>query len=325
MRLLLKKTILIPLLLVSLIVNASVAAAQEEQEQYEKGLFTFVAPLLVDTLQEVVTALVQRGAQTIFEYISTIGQTDQDEVDAEEANADASDSEESDTAEESVSTETTTVSEVVGASFSTTSPFISHEQARILSQQPLFALSINKYSSGDVDETPIEKVTFGFGEPLGFTIKTDEYFALTFDTSTPGRVKLKNTDVHGKVEQVGYYEVVGASENRMPRNTNILMYGDPGLETLDIEFTPCVSAKLKSNPMVSPYVGILPGCDDSGPVAKSGLPIPKKMSQVQNKGMYNAEANTHPAIALLAVSENTAKTGETHSIRVYVEHISQSL
>lgn len=285
----------------SLLMSPSIYADEGVEH---KGLFSFVAPLLMDTLTNVVTALVHHGESTIFSYLngSQVENTEEREGAESESQGDSQ-------------------------SEGGVSNVLSREQAEVLARQPLFAVSVYKFDSSQVDTNPIEKIKFKFGDELGFSIQTGEYFAIKFDTSTPGEVRLINTDSNGKVEDVGFYEVIGTAENRMPRNTNILMYGDTGLETLDIEFIACVSEKSAADPRVAPYVGVLPACMDVGKGTKKYKA--EIMKRVSAKGMHNTEADTNSTVALMAaspeVSTSVAEGVEVkHTIRLNVNHIKGS-
>lgn len=142
---------------------------------------------------------------------------------------------------------------------------ITAEQAAQLVQQPGLAVMIEQLAASTpnaaVTSMLLAKQEKGNAEPE-FTIKTGEAFAVKFSASVPGRAQMFNTDVAGKTSQSSLYEVIPGADNRMPREFEggIVMVGSPGIEYLEIQFTPCISATLKNHPGVQNFVNLLPAC-----------------------------------------------------------------
>ena len=144
-------------------------------------------------------------------------------------------------------------------------PALTPQTAGVLSTQPLLSFMVQKL----VDHAPLSPVVgvlaqdqlHAQGEP-SFALNGGEAFAIRFATTVPGRVRLINTDVEGKVSVSSLYEAVPGGDNRMPREHEggILMTGKPGIEYLDVEFVPCISSSLSQHPAVLPFAGTLPTC-----------------------------------------------------------------
>lgn len=189
---------------------------------------------------------------------------------------------------------------------------------QVLSSRPAVALQVLKYAGKDIGVAPTETMSLGAGDQLRFDIRTGEHFAIKFDTSVPGRVRLINTDSAGKVETVGNYEVIGSSENRMPRRTNIEMLGIPGAETLDVVFTPCISPALANDARVAQFKPYLVACSEEAATKQFAPVAMKRMLGV--KGMGNSEYSPSNTTALMASTEAVSK-GSTLSFRINVNHL----
>jgi hypothetical protein len=186
-----------------------------------------------------------------------------------------------------------------------------------LSSLPVVAFQVLKYAGKDINVPPLATLNLGTGNDLRFDIRTGEHFAIKVDTSVPGRIQLVNTDVDGKVENLGTYEVVGNSENRIPRGVNIEMLGRSGNETLDVMYQACISSALANDPRVSPFKPYLPACSED--VAVKQLASVNMKRYVGGKGMGNSEYSPSSTTALMASSEAVAKGGAM-SFRIYVNH-----
>jgi hypothetical protein len=142
---------------------------------------------------------------------------------------------------------------------------ITVEQATELVKQPGLAVMIEQLAANtpnaDVIGMLLAKQDKRDAEPE-FKIKTGEVFAVKFSASVPGRARMFNTDVAGQTSESSLYEVIPGVDNRMPRDFEggILMVGNPGLEYLEIQFTPCISATLKNHLSVQNFVNLLPAC-----------------------------------------------------------------
>ncbi len=208
------------------------------------------------------------------------------------------------------------------ASFNQPAPTLGRTELERLSERPVVALVVQKYAGKDASAPPLDTIRFdrvGEGmDMLRFDIRTGEHFALRFDTSVPGRVRLVNTDAGGKTETVGFYEVVGSSENRMPRRTNIEMVGAPGNETLEVIFTPCISAALAGDARVAQFSPYLPACGDEA--ATRGLPQVSMQRLDIGKGMNNPEFSENAATVLMAAPVSTSK-GASLNARILINHL----
>lgn len=151
---------------------------------------------------------------------------------------------------------------------------MSNVQAQQLAQTPVFSFIVNKLT----DNTPqarvkqvvqFQNVAQG-AQNLSFDIRTGESFAILFATTVPGRVRLINTDVNQVVSSSDVYEALPAADNRMPRDWQggVLMGGAPGMEYLDVEFTPCVSQQYANDPRVVQFQGVLPNCSQESATKK---------------------------------------------------------
>ncbi len=137
------------------------------------------------------------------------------------------------------------------------------EQAREkLAQAPAFTLKIEKLSSDQPGANVLNAVEFrkqnGSGD-LTYDITTGEVFAMRFQTTVPGRVKIINEQA-GQLSSIGNYEVIPESDNRMPRSRGFKVNPPAGTEYLHIEYTPCVSANLLNDPRVSVFSAHLDPC-----------------------------------------------------------------
>lgn len=208
------------------------------------------------------------------------------------------------------------------ASFNQPAPTLGRMELERLSERPVVALVVQKYAGKDASAPPLETIRFdrvgGGIDTLRFDIRTGEHFALRFDTSVPGRVRLVNTDSGGKTETVGFYEVVGSSENRMPRRTNIEMVGVPGSETLEVIFTPCISAALVDDGRVAQFRPYLPACGDEA--ATKSLPQVAMQHLDIGKGMSNPEFSANTSTVLMAAPASMSK-GASLNVRILINHL----
>lgn len=217
--------------------------------------------------------------------------------------------------------------------FNSTSPSISPAQAQQLVQKPLVTLEIEKYSdSSDAAQSRGKEILVqnatGEGMRLGFAIKTGEAFAMTFATSVPGRVSLTNVDAQGKIANLGLYEVLPNSNNRMPRTRKgIKIVGTPGQERIELLFTPCISPQQANDSRVAPYQGMLPACGQEAaikqyaPEAKGGLQIIGAKGLpvgVAGKAAMNEEV-TDPTQPIMAAPDNYTK-GMPLPLTIWMDH-----
>jgi hypothetical protein len=151
--------------------------------------------------------------------------------------------------------------------------------AQVLATTPVLSFIVNKLSDATPQATVTQTVQFANvqqpGSNLAFDIRTGESFAILFATSVPGRVRLVNTDVEHHVTASDVYEALPAADNRMPRDWQggITMAGAKGTETLDVNFTPCISPRYASDPRVTMFQGMLPACSaevDATPTRATG-------------------------------------------------------
>ena len=160
-------------------------------------------------------------------------------------------------------------------------------------------------------------------EPV-FDVYTDQAFAVLFATSVPGRVRLINTDVNQVVSTSSLYEAIPASDNRMPRTHEggILMTGTPGVEWLDVEFTPCISPSLQQHPAVAGFVGSLNPCTNEA-VTKRYTP-----AMANGKGgaaTFGGKAMSFPTggdpTQPVAIAPPSYAKGDALRFRVKINHL----
>lgn len=206
---------------------------------------------------------------------------------------------------------------------------LNDQAAGILSSQPVLSFVVQKLADHKPQSPVIgllaQDQLNGQNEP-SFAVTTGDAFAIRFVTSVPGRVRLINTDVDGQTSVSSLYEAVPAGDNRMPREHEggILMTGRPGIEFLDVEFVPCVSASLAQHHAVQPFAGQLPACsleaatrqyrparaDGGGGVADLG-----------GKAM-NFPSNPDPTQAVAIAPAGYAK-GEALRFRLRIQHLAR--
>lgn len=208
-------------------------------------------------------------------------------------------------------------------------PLLNNQAAGLLSSQPVLSFVVQKLADHKPQSPVIgllaQDELKGQNEP-SFAVTTGDAFAIRFVTSVPGRVRLINTDVDGQTSASSLYEAVPAGDNRMPREHEggILMTGRPGIEFLDVEFVPCVSASLAQHPAVQPFAGQLPACsleaatrqyrparaDGGGGIADLGA-----------KAM-NFPSNPDPTQAVAIAPAGYAK-GEALRFRLRIQHLAK--
>jgi hypothetical protein len=143
---------------------------------------------------------------------------------------------------------------------------MSSVQAVQLADKPIFSFIVNKLTDNTPQAQVKEMVSFQNvaqgAQNLSFNIKTGESFAVLFTTTVPGRVRMINTDVNQVVSPSDVYEALPGADNRMPRDWQggVIMAGTPGIEYLDVEFTPCVSQQYITDSRVAQFQGVLPNC-----------------------------------------------------------------
>lgn len=94
------------------------------------------------------------------------------------------------------------------------------------------------------------------------TLKTGDVFAVIFSTNVPGQVRVQNIDAKGVVTKLGTYSVLPGRENRLPRSKGIQLVGDPGRETFNFFFAPCVPQEVAHQAAMQGFVGHLGRCGD---------------------------------------------------------------
>lgn len=208
-------------------------------------------------------------------------------------------------------------------------PALTAQTAGVLSTQPLLSFMVQKLAD-NAPRSPVVGVLAqdqlqAQGEP-SFALSGGEAFAIRFATTVPGRVRLINTDVEGKVSVSSLYEAVPGGDNRMPREHEggILMTGKPGIEYLDVEFVPCISPSLSQHPAVQPFAGALPGCSldtatrDYRPAHGGGGAA---VADVGGRAM-SFPASTDPTQPVAIAPAGYAK-GEALRFRLRIQHLAR--
>jgi hypothetical protein len=209
---------------------------------------------------------------------------------------------------------------------------ITPEQAAAFSSRPILSFYIEKLSTNMPDATVVDTLinnsSLSNNQEPEFSIKTGESFAIKFSTSTPGRVRLYATDSDRKTNASDLYEAIPANDNRMPRQHQggILMSGNTGTEYLDIEFTPCVSVALQTNPSVAAFSTSLPACSNEIATKQYKPALPGGKGGLAE---YGAKAMIIPSggdpTQPIGFSPADYTKGEAMRFRIKVNHIAPSI
>lgn len=192
------------------------------------------------------------------------------------------------------------------------------DQAREkLSQSPAFTLKLERLANEQAGSAVLSSIEFrkqdGTGD-FSYAIRSGEIFAIKFQTTVPGRVRILN-EAEGKTEQIGFYEVIPEIDNRMPRARGMRVNPPAGTEYLLIEFTPCVSTAMLSDPRVAAFSAHLSPC--SNEVASKQYTAGKYTPPAGSKAISNLDSPdmTQPVLAAREVSP-----GQTLTMRIVVDH-----
>lgn len=196
-----------------------------------------------------------------------------------------------------------------------------------LAVKPLLTFVVQKLANASPRAPVLSILTqaelSGQTEP-SFQLHTGDAFALTFSTTVPGRVRLINTDADQAVSVSSIYEAVPGGDNRMPREHEggVLLTGRAGVEYLDVEFVPCVSAGLSQHPAVQAFAQVLPACA-AEPATKQYRPALANgsggLAELGGKAMV-FPANADPSQPVALAPGNYAK-GETLRFRLRIDHL----
>ena len=199
-------------------------------------------------------------------------------------------------------------------------------QAEGLAKQPILTYIVKKLAGPEPNAQEIGVIANGQLEKDGspnFKIRTGESFAIAFSTTVPGRVKLINTDVDTHVSESSVYETIPGSDNRLPRlhEGGILMTGKPGVESLDVEFTPCIAQTYAQDPRVLPFVNLLTPCTVETAI-KSYKPAQASgkggVANLGGKAMA-FPLNANPGQPVAIAPSNYAK-GDLLRFRILIDH-----
>lgn len=201
-------------------------------------------------------------------------------------------------------------------------PQMTPDQAREkLAQAPAFTLKIDKLSSDQPNLQPQQSLEFRKdpgSNDLTYSINTGDFFAMLFQTTVPGRVRILN-EAGGQTTPIGYYEVIPDSDNRMPRSRAMRVDPPAGTEYLHIEFTPCVSSGMLGDPRIAAFSPYMAPCSNESATKQfaGGKYVPPPGSKV----IVNLDSPdpTQPIAAARELSK-----GETLTMRIIVNHMAPS-
>ncbi len=286
---------------------SSYAQSNEAEQTSSKGFAALLIPSVTNALISVITNVFTNGATCVLSNVfSFLGAADNP----------------------ACKSKNTTQSVIPGnsGSFNTdvsSVPAVSASQAEGLVTQPMFAFVIKKLESNAPNAREIGEFAsgkFAQGETPNFQIKTGESFSIAFSTTVPGRVHLINKDAEQTITQSPLYETIPGADNRMPRlhEGGILMAGKPGLETLDVVFTPCISPAYVNDSRVQPFVKKLDPCTSDSAI-KQYKPI--KAGNVTEIGKIMVfPANADPSKPVALAPQNYSK-GELLRFQIAIDHV----
>jgi hypothetical protein len=132
------------------------------------------------------------------------------------------------------------------------------------------------------------------------TLQTGQVFAIIYETTMPGQVRLENIDSQNVTSQIGTYNVVGKKPRRLPATKGFQLSGAAGMEQINIYFTPCRPPEAQDQPGVKEYQA-LPLCSNTQVtnLAKAG-----KAGGIKPKSVINQDS-PDPSMAVGIATEYT--------------------
>ena len=159
-------------------------------------------------------------------------------------------------------------------------------------------------------------------EPLRFTVKSGDVFALLFSPTTPGMVKISSVDSIRTMD-IDLYTVLPGQNNRLPRagRGGLVVDDTPGLETLRVIFEPCIPSNLANEPTVQAFSGKLPRCTLALNDAKKSWSASANGKNV-SKGFSLSQPGEGNKVGLLA-SGKDYKPGDLLTYDIVMDHIAR--
>ncbi len=198
---------------------------------------------------------------------------------------------------------------------------VSPEQATVYAKQPITALELHRYASGQINAASLGVIPPDAGSTDTFTLKSGDSFAIKFATTVPGRVRILNVDATGKTDISDLYEASPQGDNRLPREHqgNITLDDTTGMETFTLEFKPCVSQAIASRPDVARFVNLIPPCDDQAATKDFPIILPGQNvnATASGKGMTIPNSGTNQVIG---VASKDAVPGELARMTIRINH-----
>lgn len=94
------------------------------------------------------------------------------------------------------------------------------------------------------------------------SLKSGDVFSITYEPNMPGQVRLENVNAQNEMTSLGTYNVVGRQPLRLPKTKGFQLSGAPGIEQINIYFTPCRPPEAQNKTGVVEFGG-LPLCSNS--------------------------------------------------------------
>lgn len=150
------------------------------------------------------------------------------------------------------------------------------------------------------------------------TLKTGDVFAVIFTTNVPGQVRVQNIDAKGVVTKLGTYSVLPGRDNRLPRSKGIQLVGDPGRETFNFFFAPCVPTEVAHQAVMQGFVGQLGKCGDEVAHSLQLVTQPAQATPtLRAKAAVNLDLDgADPDVVIAAVPDFRPKDIVTNAISV---------